>query len=84
MGKNDSGKFERDPGMVLYSWDPKRGKRVIVSRSKGYGRRFHIRTWMLNSKGAYYPTRAGVTLSLSELKKLRRALTKAIEMYKEG
>ena len=84
MRKNDSDRFDRDPGMVLYSWDPKRGKRVIVSRSKGYGRRFHIRTWVLNSKGAYYPTRAGITLGISELKKLRRALRKAIEMCEEG
>lgn len=74
-------KFDRDPGTVLYSWDTQKGKRVIVSRSKGYGGRIHIRTWMLNTKGAYYPTRAGITLNVAELKKLRRGLKEAIKMY---
>ena len=81
MGKNDSDKFDRDPGTILYSWDPRGGKRVIISRSKSYGRRFHIRTWMLNSKGAYYPTRAGITLGIVELKKLRRALKKIAKKF---
>lgn len=81
MGKNDSDKFDRDPGTVVDSWNPKRGKRVIVSRSRGYGRRVHVRVWLLNSKGAYHPTRAGITLTISELKKLRRALKKVREMY---
>ncbi|MBB4397193.1 PC4/YdbC family ssDNA-binding protein [Bradyrhizobium sp. ERR14] len=81
MSKNDNGKFDRDPGTVVYSWGRKSGERVFVSRSKAYGNRIHIREWLLNDKGAYYPTRAGITLSLSEVRKLRRALEKACEMY---
>lgn len=84
MNKTKGDRFDRNPGVVLHSWERKSGERIICSRSHGYGRRFHFRVWMLNSKGAYYPTRSGITLSIRELKKLRRALRKAIKMCEEG
>ena len=77
-------KFDRNPGEVVHYWERQSGARVICSRSKGYGRRFHFRVWMLNSKGAYYPTRAGITLTTTELKKLRLALRKAINIGEAG
>ena len=83
MAKNSNLKFDRDPGLVLYSWKRAKRKRVICSKAEGYGGRFHFREWILNSDGAYYPTRSGITLSISELKELRRGLKKAIEISEE-
>ena len=73
-------RYDSDPGLVLASWRNQTGKRLIVSRNNGYGRKVHIRLWLRNDKGAYYPTRKGVTVGAAELKKLRGAVRKAIEM----
>lgn len=84
MSEKNGNRFERNPGKVLHTWERRDGERVVVSRSDGYGKRFHFRVWMRNGKGAYYPTRSGITFSISELQKLRRALKKAIEVSAEG
>ncbi len=84
MIQDKGGRFDRNPGQVIRTWKRRDGERVVVSRSDGYGKRFHFRVWMRNGKGAYYPTRSGITFSISELQKLRRALKKAIEVSAEG